>query len=235
MLSCSKAVRTAAALFVAALVSIAAAPSASAQIVGSPIGIQTAYAGMKSRPWYADQPDYFNPFRFQWGDGKSWVNAWAGAIADADLSDIIFRGDYSMGDVGLAGVSFSREFGSLGNAIRFEWEVGASVFFGAETFFSAQAYLITRWVWFPWNKWLVTTLAVGTGPSIATKKSKYESENGEASYYKNGFLLELTFNLPDNPNWVLQYRNQHRSSIFGVLPQAGTPTDSHNIGIKYRF
>jgi hypothetical protein len=228
--------------FAALLATVLAPASASAQgiapakPIGSPIGIQTAYSGLAQRPWYADQPNYFRPFDFQWGDGKSWVNAWAGAIADAELSDIVFGGDFSLADVGLVGVSYSREFGSLGNALRFEWEVGASVFFGAETFASAQAYLIMRWVWFPWNKWLVTSLAVGTGPSIATKKSKYETENGEkASYYKNGFLLELTFNLPEHPNWVLQYRNQHRSSIFGVLPQAGTPTDSHNIGIKYRF
>ncbi|MDF3075185.1 MAG: hypothetical protein K0S54_2852 [Alphaproteobacteria bacterium] len=208
---------------------------APAKPVGSPIGIQTAYGGLNARPWFADQPDYFSPFDFQWGDGKSWFNAWAGAMADAELSDIVFGGDGSLGNVGLAGVSISREFGSLGNAIRFEWEVGATLFFGAETFASAQAYLITRWIWFPWNKWLMTTFAVGTGPSIATKKSKYEKEDGEASYYKNGFMVELTFNLPEHPNWVLQYRNQHRSSIFGVLPNAGSPSDSHNIGIKYRF
>lgn len=223
------------ALFLLAPAGASAQSIAPAKPLGSPIGIQTAYGGMEQRPWYADQPDYFRPFDFQWGDGKSWVNVWAGAIADAELSNILFGGDFSMSDVGLVGVSYSREFGSLGNALRFEWEMGASVFFGAETFASAQAYLIARWIWFPWNKWLMTTIAVGTGPSITTKKSKYESENGKASYYKNGLLIEFTFNLPEHPNWVLQYRNQHRSSIFGLLPQAGTPTDSHNIGIKYRF
>jgi hypothetical protein len=208
---------------------------AAAKPPGSPIGIQTAYGGLVQRPWYADQPDYFRPFDFQWGVGKSWFNVYAGVVADAELSEIVFSGNFNTGNLGMVGASFGHEFGSLGNALRFEWEVGLSMQFGDQTFATAQAYLMARWIWFPWNKWLMTTFALGTGPSIATKKSKYEAENGEASYYKNGFLIELTFNLPEHPNLVLQYRNQHRSSIFGLLGNAGSPSDFHNIGIKYRF
>jgi hypothetical protein len=99
--------------------SVASAQNATPSL-GSPIGIQTAYAGMKSRPWYADRPDYFNPFDFQWADGKSWVNVYAGVIAKAELSSILFTGDFSTGDVGVVAASYAREFGSLGNAVRFE-------------------------------------------------------------------------------------------------------------------
>lgn len=212
-----------------------ASSSASAQNVGSPIGIQTAYAGMKSRPWFADRPDYFNPFDFQWGDGRSWINGYAGVVADAELSSLLFTGDFRTGDVGLVGISFGREFGSLGNSLRFEWELGGSFHFGNETFATAHAYLVARWIWFPWNKWLMTTFAMGTGPSLASKKSKYESEKGEASYYKNGMMMEFTFNLPEEPDWLLQLRIQHRSSIFGVISKAGTPSDYLTIGFKHRF
>ncbi len=222
--------------FLLITISIGAAPNtASAQNVGSPIGIQTAYAGMKSRPWFADRPNYFNPFDFQWGDGRSWINGYAGVVANAELSSILFAGDFHTGDVGLVGVSFGREFGSLGNALRFEWELGGSFHFGDETFATAHAYLIARWIWFPWNNWLMTTFAMGTGPSLASKKSKYEAEKGEASYYKNGMMMEFTFNLPEEPDWLLQLRIQHRSSIFGVLPKAGTPSDYLTIGFKHRF
>lgn len=231
----SFALRRATVLAVAtALLALLVSP-ASAQKIGSPIGIQTAYAGMKSRPWYADRPDYFNPFDVQWNDGRWWVNGWAGVVSKAELSSILFTGDFATGDVGLVGVSLGREFGSLGNALRFEWELGASFHFGAETFASAHTYLIARWIWFPWNNWLTTTFAMGTGPSIATKKSKYESENGEASYYKNGMMMEFTFSLPEEPDWLLQARIQHRSSIFGILPKAGTPSDYLTIGFKHRF
>lgn len=235
MLGFLSAARRTALPIVAGLFAAIAAASASAQNVGSPIGIQTAYAGMKSRPWYADQPDYFKPFDFQWADGKSWVNAYGGVVGKAELSSILFTGDFSTGDVGVVGVSMGREFGSLGNALRFEWEIGSSFHFGDETFASAHAYLVARWIWFPWNNWLTTTFAVGTGPSIASKKSKYESEKGEASYYKNGMMMELTFGLPQEPDWQMQLRIQHRSSIFGVLPKAGTPSDYLTIGIKHRF
>lgn len=208
---------------------------AAAQGIGSPIGIQTAYGHLPARPWYADRPDYFNPFDFQWGDGRSWINGYAGIVAEAELSSILFAGDFSTGDVGLVGVSFAREIGSLGNALRFEWEIGGTLHYGAETFASFHTYFVARWIWFPWNKWLMTTYAIGTGPSIATKKSKYEAEDGEASFYKNGMMMELTFGLPEQPNWMLQARIHHRSSIFGVLGNAGSPSDYLTIGLKHRF
>lgn len=211
------------------------ASSSTASPIGPSFGLQTAYAGMSGRPWYADRSDYFNPFDFQWGDGRSWVSVYGGVIAKAELSSILFTGDFSTGDVGIVAASYAREFGSLGNAVRFEWEVGSSFHFGAETFVSAHAYLVTRWIWFPWNHWLMTTFAVGTGPSLASKKSKYESESGESSYYKNGFMMEFTFGLPEEPDWMLQARIHHRSSIFGVLPKAGSPSDYLTLGIKHRF
>ena len=220
----------------AVLMAASAAPSpAQAQSVISPASLQIAYATMPSRPWFADRSDYFNPFDFQWGDGRSWFNAYAGVVAAAELSSILFTGDFSTGDVGIIGVSFGREFGSIGNALRFEYELGASFHFGDETFATGHAYLIARWIWFPWNHVLMTTFAMGTGPSLATKKSKYESEDGEASYYKNGMMMEFTFGLPQEPDWMMQLRIQHRSSIFGVLPKAGTPSDYLTLGLKYRF
>ena len=214
---------------------IATASAQNAGKIALPLQTQTAYAAMPSRPWFADRADYFNPFDLQWNDGRWWVNGYAGVIAEAELSSILFAGDFSTGDVGLIGVSFGREFGSIGNALRFEWEAGASFHFGNETFASAHAYLIARWIWFPWNHIVMTTFAMGTGPSIATKKSKYETENGDASYYKNGMMMEFTFGLPQEPDWMLQLRIQHRSSIFGVLPKAGTPSDYISIGFKHRF
>ena len=214
---------------------IAQANSANPIAISSPIGVRTAYGHMPGRPWFADRPDYFNPFDFQWGDGRSWANAYVGVIGTGDLSQIVFAGNFNTGDVYLLGLSYGREFGSLGNALRFEWEIGASVHFGAETFASGHAYVIARWIWFPWNRWLMTTFAVGTGPSYATKRSKYEAESGTAARYKNGMMFEFTFGLPQEPNWQMQARIQHRSSIFGVLANAGSPSDYFSLGLKYRF
>jgi len=221
--------------FVLLAIALAGPSPARAQSAISPAKLQTAYANMPSRPWFADRPNYFNPFDFQWGDGKSWINVYGGVIGDAELSSILFTGDFSTGDVGVLAATYAREFGSVGNAIRFEWEIGSSFHFGAETFVSAHAYLVTRWIWFPWNHWLMTTFAVGTGPSIASKKSKYEAESGEASYFKNGFMMEFTFGLPQEPDWMLQARIHHRSSIFGVIPNAGSPSDYLTVGFKHRF
>ena len=115
MLSFKSAARALASLAIVAFAAgLFAAPSiAQVQTVGSPIGLQTAYAGMKSRPWYADQPNYFKPFDFQWADGKFWVNGWAGVIAEAELSSILFTADYSTGDVGLVYLAIAGASGAV--------------------------------------------------------------------------------------------------------------------------
>ena len=72
-------------------------------------------------------------------------------------------------------------------------------------------------------------------PSYITSESRYETKQGDASNFKNGLHLELTFAPPDRHDLALAVRIHHRSSIFGLIPGAGTPSDFVTVGLKKRF
>jgi hypothetical protein len=206
--------------------------------VALPIGVSpgtelASTPASASSSWMADKADYFTPFGFDWNDGKWFVSGYFGVAARDNLSTLLFRlrADYTRQYMVLG--TLGREIGSLGN-VRFEWETGFGVHFGKQEFVDAHLYLVVRWIAFPWNRWLPTTIAVGTGPSLASVRPDLENENGKAGYYKNGLMLELTVAPPDNPDWMLAARIHHRSSLFGLL-DAGTPSDYVTIGIKHRF
>jgi len=209
----------------------------SAPVFNQPGASPTQVAAMPAGPaasWMADKPNYFTPFGFDWGDGKWFVSGYVGAAATEELSTLLFRGraNYTRQYVLLG--TLGREIGSLGNLLRFEWETGLGFHFGHQTFLDAHLYFVARWIAFPWNRWVPTTIAIGTGPSLASAKPDLENEKGNAGYYKNGFMMELTVAPPDAPHWMLAARIHHRSSLFGVL-NSGSPSDYVTIGIKHRF
>ena len=92
--------------------------------------------------------------------------------------------------------------------------------------------MIGRWVTFPWNAYLNTTLAIGEGISDATEVPKLEQEDG-ASQWLNYLLFEVTFALPKYPEWAIVGRIHHRSGFFGALAPNGSNVVA--AGIKYRF
>jgi hypothetical protein len=233
-------------IVLACLAAIAASQGAAAQtaklaeVADSPValpivvGSEVASAPAPTRSWMADQSDYFTPFGFDWNDGKWFVSGYFGVAARANLSTVLFRAraNYTRQYVVLG--TLGREIGSLANLLRFEWETGLGVHFGQQQLVDAHLYFVVRWIAFPWNRWLPTTVAVGTGPSLASTRPDLENENGKAGYYKNGLMLELTVAPPDSPDWMLAARIHHRSSLFGIL-NAGSPSDYVTVGIKHRF
>lgn len=213
------------------------APAASAPTAGTPATPptrQVAIMAPVTHSWMADKPDYFNPFGFDWNDGKWFVSGYFGVAARSNLSSLLFRFDANYSRQYMVLGTLGREIGSVGNALRFEWEAGLGMHFGHQTFVDAHLYFVARWIWFPWNRVLPTTIAIGTGPSFASTKPDLENEKGEAGRYKNGLMLELTLAPPDSPNWMFAARIHHRSSVFGLLHN-GSPSDYVTIGIKHRF
>jgi hypothetical protein len=212
-----------------------AAGDAPGGTVASPAAGQVAAvpAGA-SITWMSDKPDYFRPFDFDWSDKRWFVSGYLGVAAADNLSTLLFRGRANYQHQYVALFTLGREIGSLANLMRFEWETGLGVHFGDQSFVDAHLYFVARWIAFPWNRWLPTTIAVGTGPSLASARPDLENENGKAGYYKNGLMLEVTVAPPDSPDWMVAARIHHRSSLFGLL-NAGSPSDYVTIGIKHRF
>ncbi|MEN6319641.1 MAG: hypothetical protein ABFD82_12890 [Syntrophaceae bacterium] len=93
-----------------------------------------------------------------------------------------------------------------------------------------------RWLTFPWNKYIITTFAIGEGLSYATKTPEREEEShGNTSRYLNYLMVDLTFALPETPQWNLVLRLHHRSGIFGIFDDVEGASNALGIGLKYKF
>ncbi len=184
----------------------------------------------------AEARPYFQPFDLSVKDGTWWVTVFAGAVAKNELSSIVFKASPDFGESYVAGASLGKEFGAVSDALRLEWMATTAVVFGTEDYVDLRFEVGARWIRFPWNDTLFTTIGAFIGPSYLTKRSIYEDEEkNEFSHFKNGLSVEFTFAHPQRPGTALVARFHHRSSIFGLIPDAGTPSDFLTLGIKKRF
>ena len=99
-------------------------------------------------------------------------------------------------------------------------------------------YLIFRWINFPWNKYLTTTLAVGEGVSYVSH-IPYEELDGitsdDSRRLLNYLMFEATFSLPSHPEWQLLVRLHHRSTAYGIFGNTNGGSNNVGIGIRYYF
>ena len=160
--------------------------------------------------------------------------AYGGLLAKDDLWQVLTLTARLQDDYFLAVGALSRELYRYKHWISFEAEGQIGKHFGDMTHWEFNALIIGRWLYFPWNKRVRTSFAVGNGMSFATRVPEVEKEESEdALSYKNYLLFELTFGLPKYRQWDLSLRIHHRSGIFGVFNRGGS--NFVCLGIKYNF
>jgi hypothetical protein len=159
------------------------------------------------------------------------VTLYAGVFSMEELYKVVtLSADYEESYVGVAALSW--QFFRLGEHIRLEVEGQVAKHFEGQHHWELNALVIARWVTFPWNAYLPTTVAVGEGTSYATEVPELEQEAG-ASQWLNYLMFEVTFALPKYPEWAIVGRIHHRSGFFGALAPNGSNVVA--AGIKYRF
>lgn len=187
------------------------------------------------RNWAETREAYFAPFDLDWRDGRWWGTAALGVVAKNNLSSIVLLASPDFGRTYIGSLALGREFGAIWDSLRLEWEAGASLVWGREDYVDLRFGIGARWIRFPWNEHVFTTAAIILGPSYITELSRYELKEGDATHFKNGLVLEITAAPPDRPDLTVALRIHHRSSIFNLIPNAGTPSDFVTLGFKLRF
>jgi hypothetical protein len=134
------------------------------------------------------------------------------------------------------GVSVSKQFAEWTRFMRWEGELQVLKHFGEQNHWEFTGSVNLRWVVFPWNEYVETSMAIGEGLSWATEipalEKKADPPNGENSQLLNYILLEVTFAIPESP-WSLVTRIHHRSGAWGVFGDKGS--NILEAGIRYRF
>ena len=162
-----------------------------------------------------------------------YVTVVGGVYSGSQLLEIPARLD--LRDSYTFGVSVSKQFAEWTRFMRFEGELQVLKHFGEQDHWEFTGSLNLRWVVFPWNRHIETTVALGEGLSWATQipaLEKADPTNSDNAQLLNYILIEVTFAIPESP-WSLVTRIHHRSGVFGLFGHSGS--NILEAGIRYRF
>ncbi len=122
--------------------------------------------------------------------------------------------------------------------LHLEPEVGIGQRYGIQDETEVWGALFFRYRGFPWDRWLITTVAASTGLNYASDVSEVEKDrarDGEGSRLMHFFSPEVTFALPSHPDKELMLRFHHRSGVFGLVSDAWGGAQYATVGLRVRF
>jgi hypothetical protein len=163
------------------------------------------------------------------------LTLYAGIQAQDSLRDVYTLQAKFVDDTYMVDLALARDFYQYKDWLKFEVEGQVAKHFGEkDDQWEFVGLVILRWLAFPWDKTVDTSLALGEGLSYYTKVSEIElEESPDAQKLLNYLLIEITLGLPEVPKWDLSLRIHHRSGIWGLVGESGS-----NIlcaGVRYSF
>lgn len=163
------------------------------------------------------------------------------SVADGKLRDLIVSPwTGSWGDDTLVGGAVQYRLTRFWRFFTVDLEGGAAYRFGDTEGgeFWVAAYL--RYDGFPWSNYVYTTIGLSMGPDFVTRLPRVERGTDarpepNQSAWLNFFSPEITFALPDYPQYEVALRYMHRSGIFGTYNGVYEGANSFVLGFRYRF
>ncbi len=174
----------------------------------------------------------FSDFRYYpWSVFVYW-----GKWSDNEFGNIILaRAQTRDSHVSVAGGS--RTVAEYNRYLLFETEFNAAKHFESQNHWAFNGALSARWMIFPWDGLVNSTLSFGVGPSYALESSDIEGETKEdTSRFLIYMVTELTFGPPGRrgSRWESFLRIHHRSGAFGLIRES-VGSNFITFGVRYRF
>jgi hypothetical protein len=108
--------------------------------------------------------------------------------------------------------------------------------FGLHEHEELNLLFVERWNTFPWNRLLLTSLAVGQGLSYATAIPPLESRYHDTTSQLLGYLMfEVRLALPPLPRFGVVGRIHHRSGASGLFNDVVSGSNGVGLGVTFRF
>ena len=165
---------------------------------------------------------------------KEWaVTLLGGQYSGSSLLEL--GGKFDFKDSYTAALSVSYQFVDWGPHFRWELEGQILKHIGEQEHLEFTGSINVRWITFPWNRYLDTSVAIGGGLSMPTEVpvlEKRDPENRQAAALLHYLMIEAAVGLP-NSNWSVVARVHHRSGIFGLFSHSGSNVLA--LGVRYRF
>ena len=165
---------------------------------------------------------------------KEWaVTLLGGQYSGSRLLELGGKLDFK--DSYTAGLAVSYQFVDWGPHMRWELEGQMLKHIGEQEHVEFTSSINARWITFPWNRHLDTSVAIGGGLSVTSEVpvlEKNDPTNSNAATLLHYLVIEAAVGLP-NSNWSLVARVHHRSGIFGLFSHSGSNVLA--LGLRYRF
>ena len=193
-------------------------------------------SGSPLRAW--SPADLFRPC-----EGDCAVALYTGVYIEDSMTDIWSEPDWPwdwdyVDDDKIIATTVSRVTWEFWRHWTMEPEFGIGQRYGRQSATELWGALYFRYHGFPWDRYLLTTMAVSTGMNWASEVSDVEQErarDGDGSQWMHFFSPEVTFALPSRPNTELLIRVHHRSGVFGLVSDAWGGAQYATVGLRFRF
>jgi hypothetical protein len=164
------------------------------------------------------------------------LTLYGGPHAQETIGDVFSFQATFPDDTYIVAVGLSRELWRYKNWFALEVEGQVGKHFGEMDHWEFNGLLDIRWLPFPWDKYVETSLALGEGLSCATEIPEVElADYEEGQRLLNYLLFELTLGLPKYRRWDVVIPVHHRSGIFGLFGGVHGGANFVTGGIKYKF
>ena len=167
---------------------------------------------------------------------RDWaLTFYSGRLNDSNLAETAsFNFDFE--DSYFIDLALSRRLYTYRDYFNFEVEGQIAKHFGDQHHWEFNGVVYLRWLPFPWDSYLDTSLAAGVGLSYATSVPEVEAKNHrEAAKFVGALMFEFAFSHPSIPQWGLVTRLHHRSGAGGVFNGVSGASNAWAIGIRYSF
>jgi hypothetical protein len=168
---------------------------------------------------------------------KWFLSVYGGQVSDTAFNEVI-RFNTKFEDYYLAAFALGKEIGCYRDTINFEVEGQIVKHLKGKEHEEFNAVFILRWLPFPWDEYIDSSIAFGNGISYATRDPEFEINEADdnittqTQYY---LMLELAFALPKLSVWSIFVRVHHRSSLFGLIDGAFAGSNYVCMGVRYSF
>lgn len=159
------------------------------------------------------------------------IHVFVAQVTDSRFIDAA-RLDTDLQDSHLLAVGYGRRIRGLGMHAQTEWEAQAARHWGMQDHSEVNAFIAARWLRFPWERYVRTSAAFGTGLSHAFAVPPIENDDTDARTLIY-LMLEITAAPPGSRQWSAFARIHHRSGLFGRLVDAGS--NFVGLGLRRHF
>ncbi|MGH7325576.1 MAG: hypothetical protein ACREJ9_13170 [Candidatus Rokuibacteriota bacterium] len=168
--------------------------------------------------------------------GDEWhLSLYGGQLSGSRNGDVI---RLELQDSYFAGLGILKEFEQSPPHVRWEVEGVGLKHFGGQHHVEFAASINVRWITFPWDAYIDTSVAFGSGLSYATEAPEVEARDNPdtgSARFLHYIMLEVVLAVPGAPRWGVVARVHHRSGVFGLFEGVGRASNAFAGGLRYRF